>query len=531
MSSPSTENSLPTQDFIKEKLANHVATKHEYTDQSKTFCAENTRVGIQAEILQWLSPQTSSSKHIFWITGFAGSGKSTLSATIVDTLGNKKTPVAAQFFISRNIPETINSKNLVPTIAKQLAEFSPAAARIIYDTLKNRFSSSLEDQVKELLLAPIKEISNSRDVVVIVIDALDELQNAAKSVMEILTPIAKAGCDVPDNVRFIITSRPEHWADISRSETLEHTVFKRHNLATESSREEVDNFIVARMKHITPRDWADWPTPGELARLSNKADGLFHYAATALQWIEGQIEKYKKTCQPWVFEQFTQAGIGQLEDLYRLILASFEDIAIPAQARDVGLREHRLRRFRHVIGTILVLDQPLTIRQVASLLADIPVAELDVEDFLQQFRSVLIPGTTASYEEATPQMHKSFRDYIMNAALAEFRICTCDAQFLTATSCMEVIVKAASQSTEVVGYCVEHWHEHLRKAVETGMTWEGERMWQLFGKMVEDAVVDVWKKHSWPVFIAVAAAGWKLLKVSTNYGRESQGNNDVPARY
>ncbi|KAJ7701054.1 hypothetical protein B0H16DRAFT_1208506, partial [Mycena metata] len=111
---------------------------------------------------------------IFWITGLAGSGKSTLSATIVDTLGNKNTPVTAQFFISRNIPETMDTKNLVPTIAQQLAEFCPAAARIIHDTLKNHFPSSLENQVKELLLAPIRELCKSRDMVIIVIDALDE---------------------------------------------------------------------------------------------------------------------------------------------------------------------------------------------------------------------------------------------------------------------------------------------------------------------------------------------------------------------
>ncbi|KAJ7832311.1 hypothetical protein B0H14DRAFT_3712274, partial [Mycena olivaceomarginata] len=115
------------QDFIKEELANHVTTKHKYTDQSKTFCADNTRVDLQAEIMQWLSPQPSNRERIFWITGIAGSGKSTLSATVVNNLRKEDTPVAAQFFISRNIPETINPNKVIPTIAKQLSEFSPAA--------------------------------------------------------------------------------------------------------------------------------------------------------------------------------------------------------------------------------------------------------------------------------------------------------------------------------------------------------------------------------------------------------------------
>ncbi|KAJ7788386.1 hypothetical protein B0H13DRAFT_1503998, partial [Mycena leptocephala] len=104
-----------------------------------------------------------------------GSGKSTLSATVADNLRKNHTPVAAQFFISRNIPETIDPNKIIPTIAKQLSEFSPAAARIIYDTLeKNGFPPSVEEQVKALLLAPIRELSKSCDMVIILIDALDE---------------------------------------------------------------------------------------------------------------------------------------------------------------------------------------------------------------------------------------------------------------------------------------------------------------------------------------------------------------------
>ncbi|KAJ6505161.1 hypothetical protein C8R45DRAFT_894511, partial [Mycena sanguinolenta] len=117
--------------FIKEKLAGHVAAQHKFTDQSKSLCAPGTRVEIKADILKWLSPQLGTNERIFWITGIAGSGKSTLSATLVDNLEKNHTPVAAQFFISRNIPETIDPAKLIPTIAQQLAESSPAAARII----------------------------------------------------------------------------------------------------------------------------------------------------------------------------------------------------------------------------------------------------------------------------------------------------------------------------------------------------------------------------------------------------------------
>ncbi|KAJ7750506.1 hypothetical protein B0H14DRAFT_2405761, partial [Mycena olivaceomarginata] len=160
--------------FIKEKLTGHVAAQHKFTDQSKSLCAPGTRVEIQADIMRWLSPEPSGRECIFWITGIAGSGKSTLLATIAKRLCENRTPVAAQFFISRNIPDTIDPAKLIPTIAQQLAESSPAAARIIHNTLKDHFPSSQKDQVQALLLAPIWELSRSHNVVVVVIDALDE---------------------------------------------------------------------------------------------------------------------------------------------------------------------------------------------------------------------------------------------------------------------------------------------------------------------------------------------------------------------
>jgi hypothetical protein len=535
MFSPSTENSLPNQVFIKEKLANHVATKHEYTDQKKSLCATNTRVDIQTEITEWLSPQTFSNESIFWITGIAGSGKSTLSATIVDTLGKNKTPVAAQFFISRNIPDTIDPNKVIPTIAQQLAKSSPAAARIIHDTLKDRFPPSLEDQVKALLLAPIQELSKSRDVVVILIDALDELQNAAKSVLQMLLPIAPKGCNLPDNVKFVITSRPEHWADISKSKTLELRVFKQHSLLTDSSVQEVHNFICAKMdkilaevqeKNLTDWEskWKDWPTEEQLWNLSRQANGLFHYAATALSWIEEQIDRHG-TAAKQDFDKIAQKGMDLLNHLYKVILTSFED-------PDRDQRVKQLCGFQHVIGTILVLNKPLTVRQITALLADISGNDFDVTNFLKQFHSVLLPGNTAAFEEATPQMHKSFRDYIVDAhAPAEFCILMGHAHFVTARSCMEVIVKAGSQSNPESQYAARYWYQHLQKAVEEGVRFEDERMWNLLGQMVGDAVVDIWEANWRGVFHYMAAVGWKLLEVRTQHGRESQVNNNVPERY
>ncbi|KAJ7816235.1 hypothetical protein B0H14DRAFT_2374727, partial [Mycena olivaceomarginata] len=133
-----------------------------YTDQSKSLCAANTRTEIQADIKRRLSSQLSNCAHIFWIMGIAGSGKSTLSATIVNNLRQEGTPVAAQFFISRNIPETIDPSKIIATLVKQLAESSLAAAHIIHDTLRKGFPPSRKQQVQRLVTSLLALHTKSR---------------------------------------------------------------------------------------------------------------------------------------------------------------------------------------------------------------------------------------------------------------------------------------------------------------------------------------------------------------------------------
>jgi nucleoside-triphosphatase THEP1 len=528
----------PTQAFIKEKLASHTAAKYEHTDQSKSICADDTRVELLDNIKRWLLSQPSNAELIFWVTGIPGSGKSTLSATIVEDLRKNNTPVSAQFFISRNIPETTDPKKIIPTIAQQLAISSPTAARVLEMALKNGYPGTRYEQVTSLLLDPIRELSNSRDVVVILIDALDELENPAKNVIEILSHIAPIDCDLPNNIRFVITSRPEHWADISTSKKLKHAVFKQYSLATELSVTEVHNFVVARTKEIvdkrmelTPNepDWHDWPDPDQLQSLSNKANGLFHYAATALHWIEQRVDEDGTACRGSAFKRFSEDGLDELEDLYKLILTSWEDVYKPAKDND--RRATRLGGFQHVMGTILVLRKPLLIREIVALLSDIPKDKFDVTNFLQQMRSVLIPGTSTSFYNATPQMHKSFRDYTMSErAPPGFRILTGDAQFKLARSCLDIIVKAGSQRGIDYEYAVTHWYGHLQRAVLEGARCDDERMWTLLGEMVNERVVGVWmgKGRLWKgsrelidIFESVARTGWQLLEVRRKHGERN----------
>ncbi|KAJ7732026.1 hypothetical protein B0H16DRAFT_1381673 [Mycena metata] len=295
--------------------------------------------------------------------------------------------------------------------------------------------------------------------------------------------------------------------------------------------------ILAEIRGKNPIDWElkwkDWPTEKQLRNLSGQANGLFHYAATALSWIEGQIDKHG-TAAKQDFEKIAQKGLDPLNHLYQVILTSFKDL-------DPDRRPKQLLGFHHVLGTILVLHEPLIIHQITALLADIPQDDFDVANFLKQFHSVLIPGMTTSFEEATPQMHKSFRDYITGAhAPGEFCILMGHAQFVTARSCLEVIVNTGGGCNPEESYSVQYWYWHLQEAVEEGVKLEDEkrdkwfkqmaddeRMCNLLEQMVGDTVINVWKTYSLRVFIAMATVGWKLLEQGTDEHRVKAISNIV----
>jgi nucleoside-triphosphatase THEP1 len=486
-----------------------VAHRVRYEEQQKAFCAANTRVGILKGLERWAT-ELSDDQRICWITGIPGSGKSTIAATIARRL-KQRDVLRAQYFISRNVPDTTDPKRLFPTIAQQLAE-SPAAARVIHEELtgsRARADALGKEQAEALLLQPIQEASGSSQTSVIVIDALDELESPGKDdVPPILFDIAS---QLPKNVKLIITSRPEN--SIVAALKPSYTV----TLDPDDSRDEVADFISSKLKAIgKSRGWQEWPLTTQIRDLSAKADGLFHYAATAVGWIQQRVEKNGKAVKERVFDEVPQLGVGELEKLYDLILKTWlvGDTGEEHSADD-PMRATRLKYFPCIIGCIVVRQRPLSIRHITSIL-NIPEKEFDIENFFQQMRSVLIPGTDSFTEDDIPQMHKSFRDYICSRhPPKEFQIYEHEAHMVTAKACLSVVVKT-QDSGPAYHYACTQWWRHLELTYKEEPQRDSEITYML--KTLQDSSV----RSAWyseidvlDAFIALAKVGWAGMKVSS----------------
>jgi hypothetical protein len=108
---PDQENALRSLPYATDALFNSYARRHEPT------CRPNTRVDILQNISQWAD--SDNLQCLFWLSGIAGAGKSTIAHTIARDYFEQGR-LAASFFFSRGGGDASNASHFVTTIALQL---------------------------------------------------------------------------------------------------------------------------------------------------------------------------------------------------------------------------------------------------------------------------------------------------------------------------------------------------------------------------------------------------------------------------
>ena len=99
----------------------------------------------------------------------------------------------------------------------------------------------------------------------LVIDGVDELVNAEPSDLSKVTSVlCGIMLDLPDNVKFLIFSRPEQWIT---AKIPHHT--KRLDLATKYFQGDVIRLVHAKLRELAEvHEWDDWPCENQVSMLS-----------------------------------------------------------------------------------------------------------------------------------------------------------------------------------------------------------------------------------------------------------------------
>jgi Mrp family chromosome partitioning ATPase len=376
-------------------------------EEHNARCLPNTRTQLLDEITTWA--QNKDGKPIFWLTGMAGAGKSTIARTVAQSFASRG-QLGASFFFKKGEGERGNASRFFTTIASDLVVHEPALVPGIRKALEEDSKiadKSLKDQFEKLILQPLLDIEQTRSQVlahVVVIDALDECEQE-HDIRAILQLLARTKDIQPVPLRIVVTSRPElhirlgfkempngTYQDLVLHElprgTIEHDIrlFLEHELG-----------VIRRERMLS----SDWPAPQQIKALVELAVPLFIYAAIACRYVGtkgGDPEEYLSKVL-----QYPKAAFSQLDGIYLPVL---DQLLAEQEERD---KEDWLHAFRGLVGSIVVLESPLSIGPLARLLQ---LPQKQVERQLDALHSIL--SVPDNEDVPIRVLHLSLREFLVN---------------------------------------------------------------------------------------------------------------------
>jgi hypothetical protein len=378
-----------------------------HSEEHNARCLPNTRTELLDAITTWASNKDG--KSIFWLSGMAGTGKSTIARTIAQSFASQG-QLGASFFFRKGEGERGNASRFFTTIATSLVSCEPGMLPGIRKTLDKESTIAhkvLKDQFEKLILQPLLGIEQPRSQAlarVVVIDALDECERE-QDIRVILQLLAQTKDIRPVPLRIVVTSRPElhirlgfkempngTYQDLVLHEvprsTIEHDIrlFLEHELGA-----------IQKERALAP----DWPAIEQIHALVELAVPLFIYAATVCRYVG------TKGSNPTAYLnrvlQYRKTTFSQLERTYLLVL----DQLLSEQEEDE--RETWVCTFREVVGSIAVLESPLSTTSLACLLQ---VPQEDIKCQLDSLHSVL--GVPDCEDAPVRLLHLSFREFLVN---------------------------------------------------------------------------------------------------------------------
>jgi hypothetical protein len=410
--------------FARSASFNSFDRRHEPT------CLQNTRVDLLQEIYDWADGQDK--QCIFWLSGLAGTGKSTIARTIALRY-SKQNRLGASFFFSTGSGDVSHAGKFFTSIAVQLACNVPSLRQHICDVVadqSNIASLSPSDQWRQLVLGPLSKLgSDSCQSYILVVDALDECDNKY-DIRTILHLLAEAGSLGTDRLRIFLTSRPEILIQRGFQQMLEtrHQDFVLHNISPPLVDHDIAIFLKENLRQIREEFslGAGWPGDEAIENLVRSASGLFIWAATACRFIlEGRrfaaerlsvilkdnpvddsaadSSSNDSSTDSSVIKDSAVMPEEQLNRIYTTVLEnSVRNYTKPEQKKWYKL-------LRENIGVVILVFSPLSAFSLASLL---DVQTEGIIQTLDDLHSIL--DVPKDWFHPLRLHHPSFRDFLLN---------------------------------------------------------------------------------------------------------------------
>ena len=452
-------------------------------------CMKGTRRDVLSQLESWLYD---GDRHVFWLNGLAGTGKSTIAQTFAETsFADGK--LGATFFCSRDFDDRCNLQKIFPTLAFQLAYRYPRFREELVSVVTaspDVGRQSLCSQMEKLIFGPLKTTHIST---LIIIDALDECKDE-EPVSAILWILSRYVDQIP-YVKFFITGRPEQRIRSGfRLATLRPftEVFELQNVERPLVDTDIKLFFRTRLINIAKnRSYSDatedWPLSSDIDILCKKAAGFFIYASMVVKFVASPYHQPPERLATLVSlpQDTTHEGVSGIDSLYTKILRQAYGDVDPDN-------QEVYRRFRSVVGVVLLAFDQISMQSISCLLHDF-YTPFDIATALDSLHSLLlVPEGT---DDPICTFHKSFPDFLMDPKrcqdtrffvdppvhhteilfsclhLMEERLKRniCDLDDCTDLSCVgDLFALRKEYIGDALGYACQFWTKHLVKSPSNG---------------------------------------------------------------
>ncbi|KAG5640181.1 hypothetical protein DXG03_000698, partial [Asterophora parasitica] len=245
-----------------------------WSSENKNMCLPATRQHLLDQILNWV---LNGSEKLYWLSGAAGTGKSSIANTVAhqcNVIGH----LGAVFRFRRDEITLESPYQLFGNLAYHIAFYSEVLWKAVVGARHRHAVMSMSEPNLPhwLVLNPLKEASLDRPLVLI-IDALDEcvvlgMHHGHSTVVEILQEILN---DLPQGVKILITSYDECTLQQNHDPSM---VLKQDLTSVEHIKEDIGLYIDSRLTDIAvKKQLGEWKPLIE--NLVKQADNLFIWAA------------------------------------------------------------------------------------------------------------------------------------------------------------------------------------------------------------------------------------------------------------
>ncbi|TFK23320.1 hypothetical protein FA15DRAFT_757331 [Coprinopsis marcescibilis] len=369
-------------------------------------CSEGTRIAHLEEISSWATRSVDNNvpseqaERVLVVGGPAGSGKSALAHTICKRMDDSGLLVASFFF--SQMGQQLTSEDFMAVFIRGLCSLNPQIEQRIGRLIVEKpalASSSAIVQFEGLVIPIIPLLSTDRTFVV-GIDSLDEQSD--KVLLGFLRDYVPR---LPVTFKFVLTTRPVPQV-MQHLEGQPHIHMFSRLLAGGSSSQDVRTYTQLR---LSKTNYCARISPELLDEFVSKCEGLFLWAETVLNHIDGSYNPpaeladiVKGASSHWME---SETSTKKLESLYAHILSKLQ-----------WTDRRFVEKYNVVMGALVTLMEPLSVRGLAALYAPDGIAEEDIHRICTFIRPLL-----QDYSRDTPRrpvrlLHLSVQEFLTRNA-------------------------------------------------------------------------------------------------------------------